>query len=166
LRFSKKLNFFKFFLKNKAGRVFNNNKITVLSKGRLKKLRSTSVVINLNVRCFYTFISLFTCKNKIFTVCKQTSGTLFILPYVYGVRIGHISTISNLPERFFGIWLPGSLIFLKFINGSRIFSNLSIFNLPKFAVSNGTYCQILEKFLDYNIICVLLPSGKNKFVSG
>lgn len=36
----------------------------------------------------------------------------------------------------------------------------------KYATSNGTFCQVLEIFHDYNLVKVVLPSKKTKIVSG
>lgn len=55
---------------------------------------------------------------------------------------------------------------LKYLSKYSIFSNVCICGFRKFALSNGTYCQVLESFFDFNIVKVTLPSKKTKIVSG
>ena len=166
LRFYKKINFFKFFLKNKAGRTNNNSSVTILSKGVMIKTRSVLVVLKKLYRCLFLLCFIFKSKKKLFSFCKQTTGSLFIIPYIYGSVAGQISIISNIPNRFFGINAVGNILLLKFLDKLCIFSNIIINTKPKYATSNGTMCNILDKFIEYNIICVGLPSKQTKLISG
>jgi len=55
---------------------------------------------------------------------------------------------------------------LKFLSRYGIFSNIFINNSRKYALSNGTFCQVLDFFNEFNLIKISLPSKRLKFVSG
>ena len=166
IRFKKKINFFKFFLKNKAGRIFNNNKISTLSKGSIIKRRVFGIFLKKLVRCIFLNLVIIPCKHKLIIVCKQASGVLFILPYINGTKIGQLSSISNLPIKFFGFYGVGNVSLLKFTEKFTICSNIFFKNTIKYATACGTYCQVLDKFLEYNLVHIFLPSKKTITLSG
>jgi hypothetical protein len=62
--------------------------------------------------------------------------------------------------------LPGNLVLLRYLTRYTIFSNVYLNGFKKFASSNGTYCQVLESFFDFNLIKITLPSKKTKILSG
>ena len=103
---------FKFFSKNTAGRQYSNNSITVLSKGLVKKLRKAIIALPKIIKSFFLFFAFFTIKNKIYILCKQATGIVFLLPYIYGVELGQISIISLLPARFYNLNKPGDIFYL------------------------------------------------------
>lgn len=63
--------------------------------------------------------------------------------------------------------VPGSLVSLRLLNRYSIFSNLKLkYNLkPKYALSGGTYCQLIEKFEEEGVALIKLPTGTNKLIS-
>lgn len=91
---------------------------------------------------------------------------LFVLPHILGTETGTIAAISDIPVRLWWLSKPTNVVFLKFLEKTNIFSNIFVNNHPKYSVSNGTYCYIIEKYMDYNIINILLPSKKYKYISG
>lgn len=55
---------------------------------------------------------------------------------------------------------------LKFLSSFTIFSNIFINNVRKYALSNGTFCQLIEFYYDFNIGKITLPSKQIKIISG
>lgn len=55
---------------------------------------------------------------------------------------------------------------LRFLSNFTIFSNVFISNVRKYALSNGTFCQLIEFYYDFNIGKITLPSRQTKIVSG
>lgn len=82
------------------------------------------------------------------------------------MQLGQKTFSSNLPQNFWFNKLPGNLVFLKYLNKYSIFSNIYINLLTKYALSNGTYCQIIDIFSDFNLVKITLPSKQIKIVSG
>jgi len=39
-------------------------------------------------------------------------------------------------------------------------------NIKKYASANGSFCQILDSFLDFNLVKISLPSKQTKLLSG
>jgi large subunit ribosomal protein L2 len=166
LKFKNFIKFFRFFSKNNAGRN-NIGGITVFSKGLKKKRSSISSVrpiiwdSNLN-----TVVSIFRNQKKLFTLNRHITGSFSVYPYIAGVCINQKIFSSNLPKSFWNNNLPGNLVLLKFLTKFTLFSNLYLNNIKTYALSNGTYCQILDHFYDYNLIKITLPSKQIKILSG
>ena len=161
--FSKK---FKLLLKNNSGRN-NQGNITVFSKG-FKKNTSTVPFLTLNKwdKKLSTTISIIKSKKKLYSLNKHSTGSISIKPYISGVCLGQKTFLSNLPKKFWNNNLPGSFVILKFLSRYSVFSNIFIKNIRKYSLSNGTFCQVLDFFNEYNLIKISLPSKKIKFVSG
>ena len=85
---------------------------------------------------------------------------------VVGNFLNQKTFASNLPQNFWISKLPGNLVLLKFLPKFSIFSNIFIKNFCKYALSNGTFCQILDIFYDYNLVKIVLPSKHTKLISG
>ncbi len=165
-KFKNFIKFFKIFIKNNAGRN-NTGAITVFSKG-LRKKRSIIFVNkpvlwdkNLNV-----IISLFRNQKKLFTLNRHLAGSISLQPYVDGTTIGQKIFSSNLPKNFWFNNLPGNTVLLKFLTKFTVFSNVYLNGVKKYALSNGTYCQVLDYFYDFNLLKISLPSKKVKILSG
>jgi len=62
--------------------------------------------------------------------------------------------------------LPGNFALLANLNRYDIFSNVYILGFRKIATSAGTFCQVIDFFLDFNLIRVSLPSKKCMFLLG
>lgn len=62
--------------------------------------------------------------------------------------------------------MPGSFLLLKYLHKFDVFSNVLYLGLRKYATSKGSFCQILEIFFDVDIVRVILPSKKERFISG
>ncbi len=142
-------------------------RITTFSKGLKKK---TFSVLGLSPvlwdRNLTTVVSIFRNKKKLFMLNKHLTGSLSTRPYIHGVTLGQKIFTSSLPKNYWINSLPGNLVFLKFLNKFTIFSNLFIKNTKKYSLSNGTFCQILDFFYDYNLCRITLPSKRIKIVSG
>lgn len=137
------------------------------SKGTKKKINTTSPI---KPSLWDTRPSVFTTvirnKKKLLSITKHITGSFSIKPFVSGMVVGQYVFSSNLPQNFWMNNLPGNLVVLKFLTNYSIFSNVFVGGLKKFALSNGTYCQILETFSDFNLIKIILPSKKIKIISG
>lgn len=72
---------------------------------------------------------------------------------------------SNLPQNFWFNKLPGNVVILKYLNRYNIFSNVYINSIAKYATSNGTFCQVLDIFNDFNLVKITLPSKNVKILS-
>jgi hypothetical protein len=55
---------------------------------------------------------------------------------------------------------------LKFLSKFSVFSNIYFSGTKKYALSNGTFCQLLDHFYDFNLVKITLPSKKVKIISG
>ena len=100
------------------------------------------------------------------TLNKHITGSFSTKPMVLGNYLNQKVFVSNLPQNFWINRLPGNLVLLKFLPKFSIFSNIFISNLCKYSLANGTFCQILDIFYDYNLIKIVLPSKQTKLVSG
>jgi hypothetical protein len=111
-------------------------------------------------------VSLFRNKKKITTVNKHISGSFSVKPFISGMYLGQKIFSSNLPQNFWFNKLPGNLVLLKFLLKYSVFSNVFISNASKYSLSNGTFCQVLDVFSDFNLVKVTLPSKQTKIISG
>ncbi len=166
LKFSRFKKFFKVFYKNKSGRN-NTGCITVYSKGTKKKY-NTIPIIKPSVwdRQLAMLVSIVRCKKKLISLLRHHTGSFSIRPLTSGSYVGQFVFSSNLPINYWVNKLPGSLVLLRYLTRYTIFSNVCLGGLKKVALSNGTYCQVLESFLDYNLVKITLPSKKTKILSG
>jgi large subunit ribosomal protein L2 len=156
---------FKYYNKNKAGRN-NVGRITIYSKG-FKTKQNTIPLTYPSVwdNRLSLIVSIFRNKKKLFTLNKHLSGSLSVKPLISGTNVGQFIFSSNLPTNYWFNKLPGNLVLLKFLNKYTIFSNVYLSGYRKIALSNGTYCQILESFLEFNLVKITLPSKKTKIFS-
>ncbi len=113
-----------------------------------------------------TVLSIFRNKKKLVTLNKHVSGSLSIKPYLDGMYVGQYTFSSNLPKKFWVNRLPGNFILLRFLSKFSIFSNVFIRNSKTYSLSNGTFCQVIDFFTDFNLIKISLPSKKIKLISG
>ena len=166
LKYKNFYKFFKIFFKNNAGRN-NLGCVTVFSKGLKKKTFSLSNISPiLWDKKLSTVISIFRNKKKLFTLNRHLTGSLSVRPYIQGVVLGQKTFTSVLPKNFWVNNLPGNLVLLKFLTKFTVFSNIFLKNIKKYSLSNGTFCQLLDFFYDYNLCKISLPSKKVKIVSG
>ena len=166
IKFNTIKKYFRFFLKNNSGRN-NNGRITVYSKGLKKKAYSTIFFkTNLWDNRLTIINSIIRSKKKLIILNKHVSGSISLKPYISGTFIGQQTFTSNLPKKFWINKLPGNLVMLKFLTKFSIFSNIFLNSFNKYALSNGTFCQVLDLFLDFNLIKIILPSKKVKIISG
>ena len=164
-KFQKISKIFKYFFKNNAGRN-NQGKLTLFSKGT--KLKKNSILLhNINLWDQNTTIvkSIFRNKKKLYSLNKHLTGSFSIKPYICGVKLGQKLFFSNLPKKFWLNNMPGNFILLKFLTKYSIFSNLCLNSVRKYALSNGTFCQIFEYFSDFNLTKIVLPSKQTKIIS-
>ena len=105
-------------------------------------------------------------KKKLITLTRHSTGSLSVKPFVSGMFVGQYIFSSNIPQNFWVNKLPGNLVMLKFLTKYCIFSNVFVGGIKKLATSNGTFCQILETFYDFNLVKITLPSKKTKLISG
>jgi large subunit ribosomal protein L2 len=54
---------------------------------------------------------------------------------------------------------------LKYLSKYSIFSNIFYKNSSTYALSNGTFCQVLDIFSDFNLTKITLPSKQTKILS-
>ena len=93
-------------------------------------------------------------------------GSLSTSPYISGTLLGQKVFSSVLPQKFWLNTLPGNFALLKFLPKFTIISNIFFKNFKKFSLSNGTFCQIIEVFTDFNLLKITLPSKRTKIISG
>lgn len=166
LKFKKFIKFFKFFNKNNAGR---NNKgvITVFSKGCRNRQSSISFTkISLWDKSTAVVTAIFRSKKKLFFFKKHLTGSISVCPYIDGISIGQKLFLSNLPKNFWRNNLPGNIVLLKFLSKFTIFSNVCNYGVKRYALSNGTFCQLVDFYYDINIAKITLPSKVTKILSG
>jgi hypothetical protein len=166
IKSSKIFKIFKFFCKNNAGKN-NRGDTTLYSKGP-KKQTNTIIFVNLIKwdKKLTVTTALIRAKKKLFTLNKHISGSFSVKPFICGVNIGQYTFISILPKKYWFNELPGSFVLLNYLPRYSIFSNIFIKCYKKYALSNGTFCQVLDFFYEFNLIKIVLPSKQTKIVSG
>jgi large subunit ribosomal protein L2 len=110
-------------------------------------------------------VSFYRSKKKIMTINKHISGSFSVKPLVLGMFLGQKLFTSNLPQNFWFSALPGNLVLLKYLSKYSIFSNIFYKNSSTYALSNGTFCQVLDIFSDFNLTKITLPSKQTKILS-
>ena len=113
-----------------------------------------------------TSISIIRGKKKLLSLNRHPIGSFSTKPYVRGMELGQYIFSSCLPKNFWYNKLPGSFVLLKHLHKFCIVSNIFINNLNKYATANGTFCQILDIFYDFNLIKIVLPSKNTKILTG
>lgn len=91
---------------------------------------------------------------------KHTTGSFSLLPYIDGIKIGQHIFTSILPKKYWINNLPGSFILIKYLYKYSIISNIFIYSKYTYSTSNGSFCQILDFFNDFDLIKIILPSKK------
>ena len=110
-------------------------------------------------------------RTSFIALIGYVNGSFSYIIAQHGVRVGRIIHSfsyfiykSRLAPRVFG---PGSVVYLYLLARYSIFSNLRPLNSikAKYARAGGTYCQMVEKFEDYNLAVVKLPTSSDKIIS-
>lgn len=141
--------------------------MTVFSKGRRNKMNISPIIKPITWDKYLSvLVTIFRRKRKCIAIHKHTTGSLSIRPLIFGSKINHKNFSSNLPQKFWYNNIPGSLVLLKFLPKFSIFSNIFLKNIRKYALSNGTFCQVIDFFKDFNLVKVVLPSKRVRLVSG
>jgi len=105
-------------------------------------------------------------NNNILGLVKYSNGSLSVIKLPYGLIIGSFLKSTVLPLRLYKINLLGFRVFLHYLKNNMIFFDLGIYNKKSIYVkSSGTFSQVLQINKDLNLILILLPSGKKKYVS-
>lgn len=166
MKFSKFKKFFKVFYKNKSGRN-NTGCITVYSKGIKKKYNTIPTIKPIKWdKQLSLLVGIIRNKKKLISIIRHHTGSFSVKPSISGSYVGQFIFSSNLPSNYWVAKLPGNLVLLKYLTRYSVFSNIYVNGFKKFALSNGTYCQVLESFFDFNLIKVILPSKRTKILSG
>lgn len=97
---------------------------------------------------------------------RHICGSFSLQPIISGVNIGQHLYTSNLPQKYWKNTNPGNIVYLRFLTKNCLFSNVLLNGLLKFAMANGTYCQVIDYFIDFNLTKFSLPSKNVKIVSG
>jgi len=121
--------------------------------------------------CIGLILSIFKTmgKSNFIALIKYYNGSFSYVPATYGMYIGQLTnsfTIFNYDRTMKLFLLPGTIILLRLIARYSIFSNLQPNHMTraKYARSAGTYCQLIEKFEDYQMAVIKLPTGVNKVI--
>ncbi len=109
--------------------------------------------------------SIIRVKKKNLLVATHLSGSISVRPFVHGIFLNQKLFSSTLPKKYWPNNLPGNFVLIKFLPRFSIFSNIFIKNYNKYALSNGTFCQLLDFFKDFNLVKITLPSKKVKLLS-
>lgn len=151
---------------NKAGRN-SSGVITVLSKG--VKNKSSQIPLFYPSRWnkkLSVVSSIFRNKAKLYYLSKYITGSMSLRPGIDGIEIGQFVFCSNLPKNFWKYQTVGHLVMLRFLSNFTIFSNVFFNGIKKYALANGTFCQLLEFFYDFNFGRITLPTLQVKVISG
>ena len=166
-----KFNYYsKFFnkLKNKSGRNYKNF-IIIKSKSISKLIKnyqcfddnriwSTNLSIILKLKINYI--------NTLLGLIKYSNGSLSVIKVPYGLSIGSFIKSTILPLHLYKISLLGFRVFLYYLKINMIFFDLGLYgNKNIYVKASGTFSQIIQINKDLNLILILLPSGKKKYVS-
>lgn len=155
-------------LKNNAGRNFKRS-IIVKSKSNTKsvskyflyddkRIWSTKLALVLKIK-----INII---NNLLGLIKYSNGSLSVVKLPYGLIIGSFLKSTVLPLRLYKINLLGFRVFLHYLKNNMIFFDLGVYNKKStYVKSSGTFSQVLQINKDLNLILILLPSGKKKYVS-
>lgn len=149
-----------------AGRIYGS-KIAIKSKGRKlknyynfidqKRNWSTQLAVILNIKLTFS--------NIVLGLIKYINGTLSVIKLPYGLLVGSFIKSTLIPVNLYKINVLGFRVFLYLLSKNLIFFDLSRYNEnAKYIRSNGTFSQILNINKDLNLISILLPSGKKKYV--
>jgi large subunit ribosomal protein L2 len=108
-------------------------------------------------------------KSTFIALIKYYNGAFSYVPATYGMYIGQLTnsfTSFNYNRNMKKFLLPGTVILLRLVSRYSIFSNLQLLSMTraKYARSAGTYCQLIEKFEDYQMAVIKLPTGVNKVI--
>jgi large subunit ribosomal protein L2 len=109
-------------------------------------------------------------KTAFIAFIRYTNGSFSYISASHGMRVGQITNsfgTFNYNRTVQHLLVPGSIILLRLLTRYSIFSNLRVGGSPyaKYARSAGTYCQLIEKFEDYSLAVIKLPTGLSKIVS-
>jgi len=109
-------------------------------------------------------------RTSFLALIKYTNGSFSYIVAPHGMRVGQVINsfnVFNYNRSTKRLLSPGSVIVLQLLARYSIFSNLSMNNSHRsqYARSAGTYCQLIEKFEDYGLALIKLPTGTNKIIS-
>jgi len=153
-------------IKNKAGRN-NSGVVTVFSKGCLKKRNSVfSTRLEMWNRGVGVVSAIIRNKKRLSAVIQYSTGSIVINPHTHGTKLGQFIFSSILPHKFWCNFKTNCVVLLRFLLKFSIISNIVIGGVSKYATAAGTYCQILELFIEYNLVKVMLPSKQIKIFTG
>jgi len=109
-------------------------------------------------------------KTAFVAFIKYTNGSFSYITASHGMNVGQVVNSFNIfsyNKIIKQALNPGSVIVLQLLSRYAIFSNLQLGSTykAKYARSAGTYCQLVEKFNDYSLAVIKLPTGVNKIIS-
>ena len=125
------------------------------------ELKLTGIVLSI-------FKSLY--KSTFIAFIKYINGSFSYISATHGLTIGQLLNsfdIFNFTKYTCKYLLTGSIVLLRLVPHYTIFCNLRLQHstLPQYAKAAGTYCQVIEKFEDYQLAIVQRPTGLNKLIS-
>lgn len=109
-------------------------------------------------------------KTSFIAFIRYTNGSFSYIIASHGMEIGQVITsftTFNYTRTTKQFLLPGSMIPIRLLSRYAIFANLRARNSKqaKYARAAGTYCQLIEKFEDYQLAIIKLPTGLSKIAS-
>lgn len=105
-------------------------------------------------------------RKKLSVTIQYSTGSIVVNPHIHGTKIGQFISSSILPYKFWSSFKTNSVVLLRFLIKFAIVSNLVVVGSLKYATAAGTFCQVLESFIEYNLVKVTLPSKQVKVFSG
>ena len=139
--------------------------MTVFSKGLRRKKNVGFIGVTRWDNRFFVHTTIVRSGLKLISINKHICGSLSTQPYINGMLLGQYLSFSNLPQKFWKINQPGNYAILRFLDKYGVFSNIFIKNVRRYATANGTFCQVLDHFYDFNLTKFSLPSRNTKIIS-
>lgn len=164
LPFDKKIKLLSSTLRSKAGRN-STGRVTVYSKGPINKSRFVFLNnISFQDNRLYFISKIFNFKKKLYSVITYINGSFCYSSTAHGAFVGQVLFSSNLPDKFWYNFKPGSVVLLKYVKKYSVFFNFYFNKKCLYAKSSGTFCQLKDLNHDINLGKIILPSGIIKIV--
>lgn len=128
-----------------------------------KYLNINDKKISVNLCLFLKFLHYY--KNKTYSgLIKYSNGSFSVIKAIHGMLPGYLYRNTILPNSKLNKFYTGSIIFLKWVSRTIIFSNIYNNSSNKVMLSKapGTFCVYINTDEDKEYTRVKIPSGEVK----